>query len=82
MEGNKGFPSYSADGGSALVRRRIQTPFGATVRSAVQLEGEVVLGASPPARRSFALYLVMRSGAEKLFERAGFSDARRVTRKV
>ena len=34
-----------------LVPRRIQTPSGATVRSVVQLEGEVVLGASPPARR-------------------------------
>ena len=33
-----------------LVRRRIQTPSGAKVRSAVQPEGEVVLGASPPAR--------------------------------
>jgi hypothetical protein len=38
-------------GGSVLVRRRIQTPSVAKVRSAVQLEGEVVLGASPPARR-------------------------------
>src|SRR6266498_1470393 len=37
-------------GGSALVRRRIQTPSGATVLSVVQPEGEVVLGASPPAR--------------------------------
>jgi hypothetical protein len=27
-------------------------------------------------------YLVIRSGAEKLFERAGFSAARSVTRKV
>ena len=34
-----------------LVRRRIQTPSVAKVRSAVQREGEVVLGASPPARR-------------------------------
>ena len=40
-----------ASGGSVLVRRRIQTPSVAKVRSAVQLEGEVVLGASPPARR-------------------------------
>src|SRR5829696_3434306 len=38
-------------GGSALVRRRIQTPSDATVLSVVQPEGEVVLGASPPARR-------------------------------
>jgi hypothetical protein len=37
-----------------LVRRRIQTPSVAKVRSAVQLEGEVVLGASPPARRFLA----------------------------
>src|SRR5437588_4847903 len=37
-------------GGPALVRRRIQTPSGATVLSVVQPEGEVVLGASPPAR--------------------------------
>src|SRR4026207_2299342 len=36
--------------GSALVGCRIQTPYGITVRSAVQPEGEVVLGASPPAR--------------------------------
>ena len=34
-----------------LVRRRIQTPSVATVLSVVQPEGEVVLGASPPARR-------------------------------
>jgi len=34
-----------------LVRRRIQTPSDATVLSVVQPEGEVVLGASPPARR-------------------------------
>ena len=38
-------------GGSALVRRRIQTPSDATVLSVVQPEGEVVLGASPLARR-------------------------------
>ncbi|HEY7148793.1 MAG TPA: hypothetical protein VH420_05040, partial [Gaiellaceae bacterium] len=38
-------------GGSVLVRRWIQTPSVAKVRSAVQREGEVVLGASPPARR-------------------------------
>src|SRR5438552_12490477 len=38
-------------GGPALVRRRIQTPSDATVLSVVQPEGEVVLGASPPARR-------------------------------
>src|SRR6266542_3743360 len=38
-------------GGSALVRRRIQTPSVATVLSVFQPEGEVVLGASPPARR-------------------------------
>src|SRR6266508_5633917 len=43
--------SYSERGGSALVRRRIQTPSGAKVLSVVQPEGEVVLGASPPARR-------------------------------
>src|ERR687888_1648321 len=36
--------------GSVLVGCRIQTPSGITVRSAVQTEGEVVLGASPPAR--------------------------------
>src|SRR5213078_4848773 len=42
--------SYSEGGGSALVRRRIQTPSDATVLSVVQPEGEVVLGASPPAR--------------------------------
>src|SRR2546421_5519675 len=40
------------NGGSALVRRRIQTPSDATVLSVVQPEGEVVLGASPPARRN------------------------------
>src|SRR4249919_917453 len=39
------------NGGSALVRRRIQTPSDATVLSVVQPEGEVVLGASPLARR-------------------------------
>src|SRR5437870_7545632 len=38
-------------GGSVLVRRRIQPPSDATVLSVVQPEGEVVLGASPPARR-------------------------------
>src|SRR6266508_2769874 len=43
--------SYSERGGSALVRRRIQTPSDAKVLSVVQPEGEVVLGASPPARR-------------------------------
>ena len=37
-------------GGSVLVRRRIQTPSDAKVLSVVQPEGEVVLGASPPAR--------------------------------
>jgi hypothetical protein len=37
-------------GGSVLVRRRIQTPSVASVLSVVQPEGEVVLGASPPAR--------------------------------
>ena len=42
---------YLICGGSVLVRRRIQTPSAAKVRSAVQREGEVVLGASPPARR-------------------------------
>ncbi len=45
------FASYSACGGSAFVRRRIQTPSDATVLNAVQPEEEVVLGASPPARR-------------------------------
>ena len=35
-----------------LVRRRIQTPSDAAVLSVVQPEEEVVLGASPPARRS------------------------------
>src|SRR5436189_6353594 len=43
--------SYSEGGGSRLGRRRIQTPSDATVLSVVQPEGEVVLGASPPARR-------------------------------
>src|SRR6266508_3099353 len=43
--------SYSERGGSALVRRRIQTPSDAKVLSVVQPEGDVVLGASPPARR-------------------------------
>jgi hypothetical protein len=33
-----------------LVGCRIQTPSGAAVLGAVQPEGEVVLGASPPAR--------------------------------
>src|ERR671931_585391 len=37
-------------GGFALVRRWIQTPSVAKVRSATNTEGEVVLGASPPAR--------------------------------
>src|SRR5436190_10764212 len=44
---------YSICGGSVLVRRWIQTPSVAKVRSAVQREGEVVLGASPPARRLY-----------------------------
>ena len=35
--------------GSVLVRRRIQTPFGAGT-GARHAEGEVVLGAPPPAR--------------------------------
>src|SRR5215213_10250642 len=43
--------SHTQGGGSALVRRRIQTPSDATVLSVVQPEGEVVLGASPLARR-------------------------------
>ena len=34
-----------------LARRRIQTPSDAKVLSMVQPEEEVVLGASPPARR-------------------------------
>ena len=48
------------NGGSALVRRRIQTPSVATVLGCGKPEGRVVLGASPPARlrvathRSFA----------------------------
>ena len=37
-------------GGSALVRRRIQTPSAVAVLSAANRRGEVVLGASPPAR--------------------------------
>src|SRR5205085_12277232 len=37
-------------GGSVLVRRRIQTPSDREVLSVVQPDGEVVLGASPPAR--------------------------------
>ena len=41
-----------------LVRRRIQTPSDAKVLSVVQPEGEVVLGASPPAR----LHRVRKSG--------------------
>ena len=49
-------------GGSALVRRRIQTPSDATVLSVVQPEGEVVLGASPPARRAHAVSAVGRLG--------------------
>src|SRR2546430_4573949 len=44
------FRHTQGSGGSALVRRRIQTPSDATVLSVVQPEGEVVLGASPPAR--------------------------------
>src|SRR2546427_479851 len=47
-----GLSSYSPGGGSALVRRRIQTPSDAKVLSVVQPEEEVVLGASPPARLS------------------------------
>ena len=49
-----------------LVRRRIQTPSVAKVRSAVQREEEVVLGASPPARRPFfgaPYYLPLASAA-------------------
>ncbi len=41
---------HTFDSGSALVRRWIQTPSAGQVLSAVQPEGEVVLGASPPAR--------------------------------
>src|SRR3954453_19986352 len=37
-------------GGFSLVRGWIQTPSVAKVRSATIAEGEVVLGASPPAR--------------------------------
>src|SRR4029453_3042199 len=49
-----------------LVGCRIQTPSGITVRSAVQPEGEVVLGASPPARST--------SSPES--ERSGFTAPR------
>src|SRR5207245_2241227 len=42
--------SYSESGGSALVRRRIQTPSDATVLRVVPPGGGGVLGASPPAR--------------------------------
>ena len=41
--------------GSALVRRWIQTPSAGSVLSAVQPEGRVVLGASPPARCCIAV---------------------------
>ena len=41
-----------------LVRRRIQTPSVAKVRSAVQREGEVVLGASPPTRRINSVFFL------------------------
>src|SRR5256885_15137052 len=47
-----GLSLYSPGGGSALVRRRIQTPSDAKVLSVVQPEEEAVLGASPPARPS------------------------------
>ena len=50
-------------GGSALVRRWIQTPSAGSVLSAVQPEGRVVLGASPPARRTSAAEL--RSAADR-----------------
>ena len=40
---------HTRAGGSALVRRRIQTPSVATVSGVVVPEGRVVLGASPPA---------------------------------
>jgi len=49
---------YFVSGGSALGRRRIQTPFGAKVLSVVKSEGKVVLGASPPARRWRAVGLL------------------------
>src|SRR5437764_15395317 len=47
------YPAHSLilrGGGFALVRLWIQTPSVAKVRSATIAEGEVVLGASPPAR--------------------------------
>ncbi len=47
-----GIRHTATGGGSALVRRRIQTPSDAKVLSVVQPEEEVVLGASPPARPS------------------------------
>jgi hypothetical protein len=59
---------YLVSGGSALVRRRIQTPFGAKVLSVVKSEGKVVIGASPPARRR-------RAGAGTVFVRGIASDA-------
>jgi len=46
-----------------LVRRRIQTPSDATVLSVVQPEGEVVLGASPPARRLWRRAVRAQAGA-------------------
>jgi hypothetical protein len=45
-----------------LVRRRIQTPSDAKVLSVVQPEGEVVLGASPPARPHLAAEDPLRPG--------------------
>ena len=54
LSSSGGFLSYSEGGGSAFVRRRIQTPSDATVLNVVQPEREVVLGASSPARRFFA----------------------------
>src|SRR5436309_14165399 len=51
LSSSGGFLSYSEGGGSAFVRRRIQTPSDATVLNVVQPEREVVLGASSPARR-------------------------------
>src|SRR5947207_3786040 len=49
---------YSPRGGSMLVRRRIQTPSVANGPERGSTEGEVVLGASPPARP-----LLARQGA-------------------
>src|SRR5207248_10332394 len=55
---------YSRRGGSMLVRRRIQTPSVANGPERGSTEGEVVLGASPPARP-----LLARAGGAQLSAR-------------